>query len=186
MRPDILDRAQWYTPFPEMERNFLFHAINKGCRNIQKALGRRINTDVGIEYGSQWFSITDGMARYVTYRESELEEIFGHTIICDEFFMSTAVWGSPFRQNIWEPSHDRAVCGNMRLIDWSRGGNIRHPWTFRIDDMDMLMSSPMLWARKFDERADNDIIDTICHRLKPEIFHDTGKAGTGNRSRNIQ
>ena len=53
-------------------------------------------------------------------------------------------------------------------------------------DMDMLMSSPMLWARKFDERADNDIIDTICHRLKPEIFHDTGKAGTGNRSRNIQ
>ena len=186
MRPDILDRAQWYTPFPEMERNFLFHAINKGCRNIQKALGRRINTDIGIEYGSQWFSITDGMARYVTYRESELEEIFGHTIICDEFFMSTAVWGSPFRQNIYEPSHDRNVCGNMRLIDWSRGGNIRHPWTFRIDDMDMLMSSPMLWARKFDERADNDIIDTICHRLKPEIFHDTGKAGTGNRSRNIQ
>ena len=55
---------------------------------------------------------------------------------------------------------------NMRFIDWSRGESVRHPWTFRAGDWELLMSVPYFWARKFDERVDAEIIDRICNWLK--------------------
>lgn len=53
----------------------------------------------------------------------------------------------------------------MRFIDWTRGESIRHPWTFRMTDWDMLMSVPHFWARKFDETVDSGIIDRIYRTL---------------------
>jgi len=57
---------------------------------------------------------------------------------------------------------------NMRFIDWTRGESIRHPWTFRIGDWDLLMSVPHFWARKFDDNVDNEIIEKICSKLSPK------------------
>ena len=108
---------------------------------------------------SQWFSITEACAKYITGNAAWLEKVFGHTIICDEFFLVTAVWNSPFREAIFNTSTSRTEFGNMRLIDWSRGESIRHPWTFRASDWDQLMASPCLWARKFDERQWEQIKD---------------------------
>ena len=56
--------------------------------------------------------------------------------------------------------------GNLRLIDWTRGKSIRHPWVFLAGDWDLLMSAPYFWARKFDERVDEQIIDRIYAQLK--------------------
>ena len=45
----------------------------------------------------------------------------------------------------------------MRLIDWHRG----KPYVYRIGDLDLLEESPMLFARKFDEKIDNEIIKAL-------------------------
>ena len=65
-----------------------------------------------------------------------------------------------------EPVEEHVVnLSNMRFIDWTRGESIRHPWTFRAGDWDLLMSVPHFWARKFDENVDSLIIDRIFQKL---------------------
>ncbi len=54
----------------------------------------------------------------------------------------------------------------MRFIDWTRGESVRHPWTFREDDFDLLQSVDHFWARKFDENVDEEIIDKLYNKLK--------------------
>ena len=49
----------------------------------------------------------------------------------------------------------------MRLTDWKRG----NPYTFHMEDLEMLMSSGYIFARKFDENVDNTIIESIYRRL---------------------
>lgn len=169
LNQDMMSRVICYTPFPERERNFIFHAINKTCRNVQKHFGRQINRGIEFKYASQWFSITDAFARYIVSKEEWLMKVFGHTIICDEIFLPTIAWNSPFKDNIFEFKNGiQPENGNMRFIDWSRGEGIRHPWTFRNDDWEILMSVPHLWARKFNEKVDNEIIDRIYRKLKKD------------------
>lgn len=60
--------------------------------------------------------------------------------------------GRPFENN------------NLRLIDWTRGGH-GHPHVFTAEDYDMLVSSDQLFARKFDENTDRQIIDSLCAHL---------------------
>lgn len=168
MDGDIYERVRYYTLFPEGERNFLSHFVNGLFKDIQKAAGRGINKDVDFHFSSVWFSITDPLARYIISKEDWLEKVFSHTSNCDELFLATVVWNSPFRQNLYccEVAKNHAVnMSNMRFIDWSRGSSCRHPWTFRLEDWNLLMSVPHFWARKFDEGVDSDIIDKIYYHL---------------------
>ena len=170
LNPEFEYRVR-YTPFPELERLKLFHKINRFCRKIQKKLDINFHPGTDYRYGSNWFSITDSLARYTVSKEDEILHIFGLTILCDEIFLQTIVADSQFMDRIYrlhEPDHMQT--GNMRMIDWSHEKDAKHPWTFRTADMDRLMASQMLWARKFDERVDNKIIDMVCHRLKPDRF----------------
>ena len=78
---------------------------------------------------------------------------------------------SPFMERLFvkkltDPSNQGK--GNMRFIDWTRGGNVRHPWTFRTGDRDLLMSVPHFWARKFDETVDSKIIELIYDSIKKQ------------------
>mgnify|MGYP000015433992 CR=1 FL=1 len=158
MKADTADRFHYYTLFPEGARNFLTHFLNDSFKSFQKLVGYSMNKDVEFRSASQWFSITGELARYVVSRRDWLEKVFQHTCLCDEIFLATLVWNSPFR--------DRVCTEDMRLIDWSSGGEgARHPWTFRLGDLDRIMSSGKFWARKFDEGVDSRIIDEVCARL---------------------
>ena len=135
------------------------------------AVGFRINRDVDFHFGSQWFSITDELARYVVEKEQWLEKVFRHTSTCDEIFLPTLVCNSPFRERLYYPepvkNQKEVNMSNLRFIDWTRGESIRHPCTFRADDMQLLENTPHFWARKFDENVDSQIIDMIYDKLSP-------------------
>jgi len=164
-------RFRYYTLFPEGAGKFYTNLANNIFKGLQMAVGFQINRDVNFRFASQWFSITDDLARYVISCEDRLEKIFRHTNTCDEIFLATLVWNSPFREKLYikEELEPNAVnMGSLRFIDWSRGESIRHPWTFRADDRDLLMSVPHFWARKFDERTDSEIVDMIYDKFKSE------------------
>ena len=169
-KKSTLSRFRYYTVFPEGEGQFRTRIVNHIFKGLQMAVGFRINRDVEFRFGSQWFSITDGLARYVVSREDWLEHVFRHTSTCDEIFLPTLVWNSPFRDSLYEPAAVRNQkeinLGNMRFIDWTRGESVRHPWTFRADDLALLHSVPHLWARKFDETVDAEIIEKIYNELR--------------------
>lgn len=61
---------------------------------------------------------------------------------------------SPYANNIYDD--------DLRYTDWKRG----NPYIFTIEDYDILKSSNKLFARKFDEKKDLEIINRLydlCH-----------------------
>lgn len=163
-------RFRYYTIFPEGEGKFRTRIINHIFKGLQMAVGFRINRNIDFRFGSQWFSITDSLARYVVEKENWLEKVFRHTSTCDEIFLPTLVAESPFSNRLYVPAavknQKEVNMANMRFIDWTRGESVRHPWVFRAGDMSLLESVPHLWARKFDETVDNNIINMIYNKLK--------------------
>lgn len=169
-KKSTLSRFRYYTVFPEGEGRFRTRIVNHIFKGLQMAVGYRINRDVDFRFGSQWFSITGSLARYVVEKKDWLEKVFRRTSTCDEIFLPTLVWNSPFRKNLYHPeavkSQKEVNMSNMRFIDWTRGESIRHPWTFRADDFGLLKDVPHFWARKFDENVDSEIIDLIANHIK--------------------
>lgn len=170
-KKSTLTRFRYYTVFPEGEGSFPTRIVNHIFKGLQMAVGFRINRDVDFHFGSQWFSITDELAHYVLDHEDWLEKVFRHTSTCDEIFLPTLICNSEFRDRLYVPtpvkSQKEVNFSNMRFIDWTRGESIRHPWTFRADDMGLLESVDHFWARKFDETVDSEIIDKLYKKLKP-------------------
>lgn len=169
-KKSTLSRFRYFTIFPEGEAKFRTRIINHIFKGLQMAVGFRINRNVDFRFGSQWFSITDDLARYVVSKEDWLEKVFRHTSTCDEIFLPTLVGNTEFKDRLFVPdpvmNQKEVNMANMRFIDWSRGESIRHPWVFRADDMLLLESVDHLWARKFDETVDADIIEKIYDKLK--------------------
>lgn len=114
-----------------------------------------------IAVGSNWFSITDSLARYVTSKEQEILKCYKNTYCCDEVFLQTLVLNSSFKSNLYSNAVDD-YHANMRNIDWKRG----RPYTWKNTDFNELMASDYLFARKFDEQVDNLIVNRIYKRLK--------------------
>lgn len=161
-------RYNYFTLFPEGAGMFLTNLANNIFKGIQMGLGIKINKDVNFYFASQWFSITDNLASYVLSRKDWLEKVFKHTNTCDEIFLPTLVFDSPFKDKLYcsEEVSDNINEGNMRFIDWARRTSVRHPYTLRTEDYDLLMSVPHFWARKFDENVDAQIIEMIYNTLK--------------------
>ena len=58
--------------------------------------------------------------------------------------------------------NDAHISYNMRHIDWKRGG----PYVFRINDYEELIGVRSIFARKFDENIDIDIVNKIYQTIK--------------------
>ena len=136
--------------------------VEKGLLLVQKALrvDRLRNSDLVLRKGANWFSITGNCAKYVASKAKWIEDHFKYTKCCDEVFLQTIVYNSNFRDSLF-PKTKNIIYENMRLTDWKRG----NPYTFHMEDLEMLMSSGYIFARKFDENVDNTIIESIYRRL---------------------
>lgn len=110
---------------------------------LQKPFVRR---DKNCEYGGghQWFSITGDFAEYAVAHRDWINKRFRYTYCCDEIFLQTLLLQSPFREKLNRAPELYGSLQCARLIDWDRGG----PYTFTIEDWEMLMASPAMFARK--------------------------------------
>ena len=81
-------------------------------------------------------------------------------------FVQTIVYNSGFKDRLYHEEFDNDPEAVKQLIDWTRG----KPYTFRSCDWDELKNSGMLFARKFDEKVDKEIIMQI-----KEAYSSTGK-----------
>lgn len=130
--------------------------------NLQRKVGvdRCQNLPFRLGKGSQWFSITHSLADYtVSYYDSTLKKFFAYSYGTDELLIQTVLLNEP---SFLAQRYDK---GNMRLIDWDRSPDGRSPYTFTIDDYDLLVSSKKLWARKVSESVDSEIINLIYHTI---------------------
>lgn len=79
------------------------------------------------------------------------------TVSSDEYILQTFLKTVSKKNYRFYNTNDNDYRSIMRLIDWDRG----KPYVWRTDDYEELMNSEMLFARKFDRRVDDEIIDRI-------------------------
>ena len=115
----------------------------------------------GFRDGWTWFSITKEFANYILSQRSYIQSIFKDAKAPDEFLMATLAYNSTFFKRLY-PKDKETGYGSMRYIDWSRG----KPYNFQKEDFSRLISSNCMFARKFDETIDNNIIEQIYQYLE--------------------
>lgn len=154
--PEIVLKARRWHILPRHFRsgNLVLRALRKSFILAQEALGIERNKDIDFKKGSQWVSITDGLARYVLAHRDWTLRTFRNTFCSDEMFVQTLCWMSPFKENIFSTDNDALGC--MRAIGWK--GSCLCDWSAA--DYDTLAASDALFARKFNSR-DMDFIERI-------------------------
>lgn len=112
--------------------------------------------------GSQWWTITGECANYIlnfVKIHAKFVDFFKFGNCPDEIFFQSIIMNSRYRDKV---SND-----NLRHIVWKEGKV--NPEILTQNDFQVLMSSNKLFARKFDHRFDNRILDMIDSRLQAEI-----------------
>lgn len=157
-------RVQLYHYFQEKigRKNRLLIYLNRVFLFVQKKLKINRYHNIQFQKGTNWFSITDELARYVVSQENWVKDIFRNTLCCDEVFLQTLIVNSDYKNNLYHEKFDNSPNSIMRLIDWERGT----PYVFRNEDLTELIESEMLFARKFDAAVDSEIITNIDKLLK--------------------
>lgn len=156
-KQESIDRLKYYYFFQrKVDRNkSLWSFMQKGMLVFQKLIG--INRITGMEdkvyKGANWFSINYKLAYYVIENFDKYDKMFDKTICADEVFLQTMAMNSPYKDTI--------VKDFLREIDWKRG----KPYTYRIEDYDHLIKSRNIFARKFSEKTDSQIIDKLFNEL---------------------
>lgn len=145
-----LDRLRFYWFLDELvnEEAFRLYMAQKAAGMVRKQL------DLKYYGGSQWWSIGRACANYILEyceKQPNFVNFFKHTFVADEIFFHTLLQNSPYRESI--------VNDNLRLIDWAAGPE--YPKVFGITDIDELLNSHKLFARKFDITKDSTVLYTL-------------------------
>lgn len=135
-------------------------------RNIRELLSNfpliKRATPKNIYYGSQWWNLTNNAIKYIldyTKQNPNFLKRFNYTWCGDEMFFQSILLNSEFKND--------CINDNLRYIDWSekKGSS---PKTFNINDYNIIKENinNNLFARKFDENFDNDIINKLYKDLE--------------------
>lgn len=139
--------------------NYITSKINSILNVIQNKTNfqRKWDVNIKLQYGAQWFSITNDLAKYVISKEDWINKYFRYTSCSDELFLQTIVYNSKFMDSLYKKEMNDDYTSCMRYIDWKRGG----PYIFRKEDFQELVNSDRIFARKFSSKVDNEVINNI-------------------------
>lgn len=111
-----------------------------------------------ISGNSNWFCVSMKCARYIIEKidqEKALLDFFKYVWGADEMVIPTILYNSPFKGNLTSP---------IVYVEWSKI-NDGHPETLKIKDLDKILSSEKIFARKFDMAVDNEVISYLEKHL---------------------
>lgn len=155
-------RVSKYNFVISRNRNFRLRILYHVLMALQIGVDRSRKYGVEFYKGANWFSITDGLARYVVKKSDWVQQVFRYARCGDELFLQTLVMNSEFKNSLVENN----FCDNYETIqyciDWNRGS----PYVFTKDDLGLLIASNMCFARKFDWNIDKEVIRQIKERVQ--------------------
>ena len=133
---------------------------------IQKLLHLEKNSTRELKIGAQWCSLTDAAVELLLSSKDWIRKTFQYGSCVDEIYKQTVIWNSPLRDKIYKIGNSLEGC--MYEIDWNRG-NGSSPYTYSTEsDIELLIKSDKLFARKFSSQHMNVVkrlIESI-HREK--------------------
>lgn len=128
-------------------------------------INRVKDLDWTVKYGSNWVSITNDLVAELLKQKEKITKVFSCTNCADELFVQTVAYNCGFKDRIYRP--EDGLAGNVRFIDWARGRN-GNPYTFQNQDYQSLRENKNLFARKFSETIDKEIIQRLCAEIQKE------------------
>ena len=142
-------------------QNF-YYLLDKLSCFVQKMMRIDRRKEFGeIHKGSVYFSITGDLAAWLVSQKDDILKKYRYTFCADELFIQTLVWNSKWKRRVYQNiTNERFEDDNsyaMRLIDWKRG----NPYIWKNSDYNKIITSNMLFARKFDIIVDEEIITNI-------------------------
>jgi hypothetical protein len=102
-------------------------------------------------HGSAHWCLSRECLEYVVARDPETIEFFRWSSSPDEALFQTILLSSPLASTL--------VNDDLRYVDWSEGG--ASPRVLTTYDLDRMLASHCLFARKFDPGVDSEVIDAL-------------------------
>ena len=160
-----IGRYSWRRPMHPFLRKLDRH-LSPVFAKTQKLLGvnRIKHAQIAFQKGGVWFSITHALAQYISQTMPQYRAYYRFSSCADEIWLQTLVANSPFMEKRAYLGWDDELAATMRYVDWTGGG--ASPRTLTSADYDMLLNSEMLFARKFDDAVDADIINRISEHVR--------------------
>ena len=157
-------RVRYYHPFQDIKprRRSIWSVSQRIIVDIQKCIGidRTKKYEGTFKSGSQWWSIKPDLAEFILSERDQIYRLFRYTM-CDEMFVQTLVFNSDYYNTLYiKEEFDQHA--NQRMIVFQNGAP--HIWTMR--DFEKVKNSDLLFARKFDEKVDADIINAIVRLVE--------------------
>lgn len=168
-RERLAQKKGWYRHFfchnRFFRKNRIVKLFNFSLVEIQRILKIRKNTDIELYQGSALFSVTGNCVKYILLKKKEIYRRFRYALAADEVFMQTMLMASPFKSAIYDVECKNSE--NARLIDRTRPDGKNSPHIWRYEDLDTILQAPdtKMFARKFDERTDFRIVETIFNEV---------------------
>lgn len=131
--------------------------ISQASIMIQRLLHiSRCSKDSLVPYkGDQWMSITDAAVHCLLKNENYIRQRFKYTNCPDEIYKQTVLMNNGFGNKKYVASANENSA--IRSIDWKRG----RPYTWTMADLQELLESDNLFARKFSTAKDKELINYI-------------------------
>ncbi len=132
-------------------------------------ISRKIYEKIELYHGSQWWCLTLECVKYMSefmQNNSDYLEFHRHTFAADEIFFHSLVKSSPFAKNI---THDFEKAQDIKehfassdrgshYIYWNLQKLPRKPKVFSSEDLNQILSSQALFARKFQEGISDNLL----------------------------
>ncbi len=117
-------------------------------------IDRLRNCKMTILKGSEWGSLTHDAVSILIKQRRSIIKFTKFSLCSDEMYKPTFI------------SHfgGKLSANSQRFILWNNA-DCDHPYTFTKSDFDALIQSERLFARKFDEKVDKQIIDMIFQHI---------------------
>lgn len=113
--------------------------------------------------GNQWLILSRRFCEFLAHSPevTRFKAFYRNTLIADEGFFQTVIMNTSYRATL--------VKDDKRAIDWVPMGTIKlRPRDYTAADAAYLQTCPHLFARKFDETVDSEILDLMeTHLAQP-------------------
>jgi Core-2/I-Branching enzyme len=122
-----------------------------------KTFKRAYLKDVIPYIGGQWMILTRECCEFIcnSGEAQKFEDYYSNTLIADESFFQTVLMNTSFEGVL--------INDDKRAIIWIPDGDIKLiPKTFTQEDINFLLEGDNLFARKFDDRIDDNVIDELA------------------------
>ncbi len=101
--------------YPNIFVRISFSLIRNLAIAVQKIMKIKLEFDIILRKGPQWFSLTEKCVDYLLTKRYYVDLTFRHILCVDEIFVPSLLWNSPFRNAIYDKNNQFRSC--MRKID---------------------------------------------------------------------